>query len=102
LQGSQGGTLRSEESAELTHRITVSYQLVPQVATMLEYSLRFLAGGIAVSAFAALGDTLRPKSNSVGRSLAEPDGGASTHRDRRGSSTYVPINTADRIDPPGG
>jgi hypothetical protein len=30
--------------------------------TMLEYGLRFLAGGIAVSAFAALGDTLRPKS----------------------------------------
>jgi hypothetical protein len=29
---------------------------------MLEYSLRFLAGGIAVSAFAVLGDTLRPKS----------------------------------------
>jgi hypothetical protein len=29
---------------------------------MLEYWLRFLAGGIAVSAFAALGDTLRPKS----------------------------------------
>jgi Protein of unknown function (DUF3147) len=29
---------------------------------MLEYRLRFLAGGIAVSAFAALGDTLRPKS----------------------------------------
>jgi Protein of unknown function (DUF3147) len=29
---------------------------------MLEYTLRFLAGGIAVSAFAALGDTLRPKS----------------------------------------
>ena len=29
---------------------------------MLEYLLRFLAGGIAVSAFAALGDTLRPKS----------------------------------------
>ena len=29
---------------------------------MLEYSLRFLAGGIAVFAFAALGDTLRPKS----------------------------------------
>ena len=29
---------------------------------MLEYSLRFLAGGIAVSAFAALGDALRPKS----------------------------------------
>jgi hypothetical protein len=28
---------------------------------MLEYGLRFLAGGIAVSAFAALGDTLRPK-----------------------------------------
>jgi len=28
---------------------------------MLEY-VRFLAGGIAVSAFAALGDTLRPKS----------------------------------------
>ena len=29
---------------------------------MLEYGLRFLAGGIAVSAFAALGDSLRPKS----------------------------------------
>ena len=29
---------------------------------MLEYGLRFLAGGIAVSAFAALSDTLRPKS----------------------------------------
>ena len=29
---------------------------------MLEYGLRFLAGGIAVSAFAVLGDTLRPKS----------------------------------------
>src|ERR1700747_528707 len=30
--------------------------------TMLEYGLRFLIGGIAVSVFAALGDTLRPKS----------------------------------------
>lgn len=29
---------------------------------MLEYGLRFLAGGIAVSAFATLGDMLRPKS----------------------------------------
>src|SRR5437660_889129 len=29
---------------------------------MLEYVLRFLAGGIAVSVFAAFGDTLRPKS----------------------------------------
>jgi hypothetical protein len=29
---------------------------------MLEYLLRFVAGGIAVSAFAALGDALRPKS----------------------------------------
>ena len=29
---------------------------------MLEYGLRFLAGGIAVSGFAALGDVLRPKS----------------------------------------
>ena len=29
---------------------------------MFEYGLRFLAGGIAVSAFAALGDPLRPKS----------------------------------------
>ena len=29
---------------------------------MLEYGLRFLAGGIAVSAFATLGDSLRPKS----------------------------------------
>jgi hypothetical protein len=28
---------------------------------MLEYGLRFLAGGIAVSAFAALGEALRPK-----------------------------------------
>jgi hypothetical protein len=29
---------------------------------VLEYLLRFVAGGIAVSAFAALGDGLRPKS----------------------------------------
>jgi hypothetical protein len=29
---------------------------------MLEYVLRFAAGGIAVSAFATLGDMLRPKS----------------------------------------
>jgi hypothetical protein len=29
---------------------------------MLEHALRFLAGGIAVSAFATLGDILRPKS----------------------------------------
>jgi Protein of unknown function (DUF3147) len=29
---------------------------------MLEYGLRFLIGGIAVSVFAALGDSLRPKS----------------------------------------
>jgi hypothetical protein len=29
---------------------------------MFEYGLRFLGGGIAVSAFAVLGDTLRPKS----------------------------------------
>ena len=29
---------------------------------MLEYGLRFLVDGIAVSAFAALSDTLRPKS----------------------------------------
>jgi hypothetical protein len=29
---------------------------------VLEYALRFLAGCIAVSAFATLGDTLRPKS----------------------------------------
>jgi hypothetical protein len=29
---------------------------------MLEYGLRFLAGGIAVSVFAALSDVLRPKS----------------------------------------
>ena len=28
---------------------------------MLDYFLRFLAGGIAVSAFAALGDALRPR-----------------------------------------
>jgi hypothetical protein len=34
----------------------------PQGEMMLEYGLRFLAGGIVVSAFAALGDTLRPKS----------------------------------------
>ena len=31
-------------------------------APMFEYGLRFLAGGIAVSAFAVLGDTLRAKS----------------------------------------
>ena len=29
---------------------------------MFEYLLRFIAGGLAVSAFAALGDALRPKS----------------------------------------
>ena len=29
---------------------------------MFEYGLRFVAGGVAVSAFAALADTLRPKS----------------------------------------
>lgn len=29
---------------------------------MLEYGLRFLAGGFAVSVFATLGDALRPKS----------------------------------------
>ena len=29
---------------------------------MLEYLLRFIVGGVAVSAFAALGDMLRPKS----------------------------------------
>jgi hypothetical protein len=59
----QGGGVCSatQKSAELTPEITVSYQMVPQGATMLEYWLRFLAGGIAVSAF-ALGDTLRPKS----------------------------------------
>ena len=28
---------------------------------MLDYLLRFLAGGVAVSAFAALGDAIRPK-----------------------------------------
>ena len=36
--------------------------MVQQGAVVLEYGLRFLAGGIAVSAFATLGDTLRPKS----------------------------------------
>ena len=30
--------------------------------TMLAYGLRFIAGGVAVTAFAALGDALRPKS----------------------------------------
>ena len=29
---------------------------------MLEYVLRFIAGGVAVSAFAVLGDIMRPKS----------------------------------------
>ena len=57
------GVRRSAESAELTHKITVVSQMVPQGEVMLEYALRFLAGGIAgVLAFAALGDTLRPKS----------------------------------------
>ena len=53
---------RSTESAELMPQDNVSCQMVPHAATMLEYGLRFLAGGIAVSAFAALGDTLCPKS----------------------------------------
>src|ERR1700734_1426059 len=51
------------ESAELGPQDkAMCCRMVPQGATMLEYGLRFLAGGIAVSAFAALGDTLRPKS----------------------------------------
>ena len=54
---------RSAESAELTPQDkAISCRMVPQGATMLEYGLRFLAGGIAVSAFTALGDSLRPKS----------------------------------------
>jgi Protein of unknown function (DUF3147) len=54
---------RSAESAELTPQDkAISCRMVPQGATMLEYGLRFLAGGIAVSAFAALGDSLRPNS----------------------------------------
>ncbi len=48
--------------AELTPQDIVSCQMVLQGAMMLEYGLRFLAGGIAVSAFAALSDTLRPRS----------------------------------------
>jgi hypothetical protein len=40
----------------------LSFKEFPREKTMLEYGLRFLAGGIAVSAFAALGDALRPKS----------------------------------------
>src|ERR1700727_1972203 len=40
-------------------------------APMFEYGLRFLAGGIAVYAFAGLGDTLRPTSFAAleGRSM---------------------------------
>jgi hypothetical protein len=36
--------------------------MISQGETVLEYGLRFLAGAIAVSAFATLGDMLRPKS----------------------------------------
>jgi len=54
---------RSAESAELTPRITVIFQMVPQGEMMLEYGLRFFAGGIAVSAFAALGDTFTLKAS---------------------------------------
>ena len=54
---------RSAESAELTPQDkAISCQMVPTGATMLEYGLRFLAGGFAVAAFTALGDILRPKS----------------------------------------
>ena len=54
---------RSAESAELTPQDkAISCQMVPTGTTMLEYGSRFLAGGIAVPAFTALGDTLRPKS----------------------------------------
>jgi hypothetical protein len=42
--------------------MTVGCQMVPQGAAVFEYGLRFLAGGIAMSAFAMLGDILRPKS----------------------------------------
>ena len=54
--------MTEEESADLTSRINHWLTENGTRTTMLEYSLRFLAGGIAVSGFAALGDTLRPKS----------------------------------------
>jgi hypothetical protein len=36
--------------------------LPPMVGTMEEYLIRFVAGGLMVSAFAAVGDVVRPKS----------------------------------------
>jgi hypothetical protein len=56
------GVRRSAESADLTSQDKPLAVRGCHQGRMLEYGLRFLAGGIAVSAFAALGDTLRPKS----------------------------------------
>jgi hypothetical protein len=53
---------RRAKSAELTPQGNRQLSDGSKGATMLEYGLRFLVGGIAVSAFAALGDSLRPKS----------------------------------------
>ena len=54
----------SKKSAELIlqDKSVIFLRVVPQVKMMLEYGLRFLVGGFAVSAFAAIGDALRPKS----------------------------------------
>jgi hypothetical protein len=57
-----GGGLCGATHAELTPQDIVSCQMILRGAMMLEYGLRFLAGGIAVSAFAAISDTLRPRS----------------------------------------
>jgi hypothetical protein len=49
--------------AETNHRGAWSRKIVHWKATTLfEYLLRFILGGIAVSAFAAFGDAVRPKS----------------------------------------
>ena len=50
----------------------------------MEYALRFLAGGIIVSAFAILGDLLRPKS------FAGLFGGAPSVATARLSSAKLP------------
>ena len=53
---------KSVPNPDVTEKPLADRGCQPNGRTMLEYGLRFLAGGIAVSAFAALGDTLRPKS----------------------------------------
>jgi hypothetical protein len=61
MHADSGDCVRRSAEGEPTAQNTLILQRFQQGETMLEYGLRLLAGGIAVSAFAALGDILRPK-----------------------------------------